>query len=104
MATTTKAQLEGLAVMIDQELRWAGLLPSDGSRVYLQYGNSQGNSYRLYTTHPDSTGLSDRVLHLGDGYLGKTRTEAYTALRFILRTLEAVSYSAHGWRNVNPKG
>jgi hypothetical protein len=77
--------------MISEEFRWAGLLP-DETKVVLDKGSKQfGRAYRLYTAgYAGNSGYSDKPLHLGDGYLGLTKREAYLSLRAILRTLEAV--------------
>ena len=91
MERTTERQLEQLVEMIAQEFRWANLLP-DETKVVLDKGSkTYGRAFRLYTTgYGSSSGYSDKPLHLGDGYLGMTKREAYLSLRAILRTLEAV--------------
>ena len=91
MERTTDRQLEQLVEMIAQEFRWANLLP-DETKVVVEHGSkTYGRAFRLYTTgYGSSSGYSDKPLHLGDGYLGMTKREAYQSLRAILRTLEAV--------------
>ena len=91
MERTTDRQLEQLVEMIAQEFRWANLLP-DETKVVVEHGSkTYGRAFRLYTTgYGSSSGYSDKPLHLGDGYLGMTKREAYLSLRAILRTLEAV--------------
>jgi hypothetical protein len=91
MERTTDRQLDQLVKMISEEFRWAGLLP-DETKVILDKGSKQfGRAYRLYTAgYGLNSGYSDKPLHLGDGYLGLTKREAYLSLRAILRTLEAV--------------
>ena len=91
MERTTDRQLDQLIKMIADEFRWANLLP-DETKVLLDKGSkTNGRAYRLYTTgYANNSGWSDKPLHLGDGYLGITKREAYLSLRAILRTLEAV--------------
>ena len=91
MERTTDRQLDQLIKMIADEFRWANLLP-DETKVLLDKGSkTNGRAYRLYTTgYANNSGWSDKPLHLGDGYLGLTKREAYLSLRAILRTLEAV--------------
>ena len=91
MERTTDRQLDQMVKMISEEFRWAGLLP-DETKVILDKGSKQfGRAYRLYTAgYAGNSGYSDKPLHLGDGYLGLTKREAYLSLRAILRTLEAV--------------
>ena len=91
MERTTDRQLDQMVKMISEEFRWAGLLP-DETKVVLDKGSKQfGRAYRLYTAgYAGNSGYSDKPLHLGDGYLGLTKREAYLSLRAILRTLEAV--------------
>ena len=91
MERTTDKQLDQLVKMIADEFRWANLLP-DETKVLLDKGSkTNGRAYRLYTTgYANNSGWSDKPLHLGDGYLGITKREAYLSLRAILRTLEAV--------------
>lgn len=91
MERTTDKQLEQLVKMIADEFRWANLLP-DETKVVLDKGSkTYGRAYRLYTAgYAGNSGYSDKPLHLGDGYLGLTKREAYLSLRAILRTLEAV--------------
>jgi uncharacterized protein (DUF736 family) len=91
MDRVTDYQLDQLAKMISEELRWAGLLP-DATKVVLDKGSKTGGrAYRIFTTgYGVGSGWSDRPLHLGDGYLGLTKREAWLSLRAILRTLEAV--------------
>jgi hypothetical protein len=91
MERTTDRQLEQLAKMISEELRWANLLPNETKVVLDKGSKTYGRAYRIYTTgYGDNGGYSDKPLHLGDGYLGTTKREAYLSLRAILRTLEAV--------------
>ena len=87
----TTHQLEQLVRMISEEMRWAGLLP-EGTKVILEQGSkTYGRAYRIYTVNYDKHGgYSDSPLHLGDGFLGATKREAWIALRSILRTFEAV--------------
>jgi len=91
MERTTDRQLEQLVKMISEELRWANLLPNE-TKVILDKGSkTYGRAYRIYTTgYGPNSGYSDKPLHLGDGYLGITKREAWLSLRAILRTLEAV--------------
>ena len=91
MERTTDRQLDQLIKMIADEFRWANLLP-DETKVVLDKGSkTNGRAYRLYTAgYASNSGWSDKPLHLGDGYLGLTKREAYLSLRAILRTLEAV--------------
>ena len=91
MERTTEKQLEQLAKMISEELKWANLLPNETKVVLDKGGKTYGRAYRIYTTgYEGNSGYSDKPLHLGDGYLGITKREAYLSLRAILRTLEAV--------------
>lgn len=87
----TAYQLEQLVKMISDELRWAGLLP-ESTKVILEQGSkTYGRAYRIYTVNYDKGGgYSDSPLHLGDGFLGATKREAWLSLRAILRTFEAV--------------
>ena len=92
MERITEERLDQLVKMIAEEFRWAGLLP-DETKVILEKGSkTYGRAYRLYTTGYESKGgeWSDKPLHLGDGFLGLTKREAWLSLRAILRTLEAV--------------
>jgi hypothetical protein len=91
MERTTERQLEQLVKMITEEFRWANLLPAETKVVLDKGSKTYGRAYRLYTTgYEGNSGYSDKPLHLGDGYLGMTKSEAYLSLRAILRTLEAV--------------
>ena len=91
MERTTEKQLEQLAKMISEELKWANLLPNETKVVLDKGSKTYGRAYRIYTTgYEGNSGYSDKPLHLGDGYLGITKREAYPSLRAILRTLEAV--------------
>ena len=91
MERTTEKQLEQLAKMISEELKWANLLPNETKIVLDKGSKTYGRAYRIYTTgYEGNSGYSDKPLHLGDGYLGITKREAYLSLRAILRTLEAV--------------
>ena len=91
MERTTERQLEQLVKMIAEEFKWANLLPNETKVVLDKGSKTYGGAYRLYTTgYEGSSGWSDKPLHLGDGYLGITKREAYLSLRAILRTLEAV--------------
>jgi hypothetical protein len=91
MERTTEKQLEQLAKMISEELKWANLLPNETKVVLDKGSKTYGRAYRIYTTgYEGNSGYSDKPLHLGDGYLGITKREAYLSLRAILRTLEAV--------------
>ena len=91
MERTTERQLEKLVEMIAQEFKWAKLLP-DETKIILEKGSkTYGRAFRLYSTgYENNSGYSDKPLHLGDGFLGHTKHEAYLSLRAILRTLEAV--------------
>ena len=92
MERITDSRLDQLVTMIAEEFRWAGLLP-EGVKVILDKGSkTYGRAYRLYTTGYENKGggWSDKPLHLGDGFLGLTKREAWLTLRAILRTLEAV--------------
>jgi len=91
MERTTDRQLEQLVKMISEEFKWANLLPNE-TKVILDKGSkTYGRAYRIYTTgYGANSGYSDKPLHLGDGYLGITKREAWLSLRAILRTLEAV--------------
>lgn len=87
----TTHQLEQLVKMISEEMRWAGLLPESTKVVFEQGTKTYGRAYRIYTVNYDKGGgYMDSPLHLGDGYLGMTKREAWIALRAILRTFEAV--------------
>ena len=91
MERTTERQLEQLVKMMTEEFRWANLLPAETKVVLDKGSKTYGRAYRLYTTgYEGNSGYSDKPLHLGDGYLGMTKSEAYLSLRAILRTLEAV--------------
>ena len=91
MERTTEKQLEQLAKMISEELKWANLLPNETKVVLDKGSKTYGRAYRICTTgYEGNSGYSDKPLHLGDGYLGITKREAYLSLRAILRTLEAV--------------
>jgi hypothetical protein len=91
MERTTDQQLDQLVKMISEEFRWADLLPNETKVVLDKGSKTYGRAYRLYTAgYGESSGYSDKPLHLGDGYLGMTKREAYLSLRAILRTLEAV--------------
>jgi hypothetical protein len=91
MERTTDKQLEQLAKMISEELKWANLLPNETKVVLDKGSKTYGRAYRIYTTgYEGNSGYSDKPLHLGDGYLGITKREAYLSLRAILRTLEAL--------------
>jgi hypothetical protein len=91
MERTTERQLEQLVKMITEEFRWANLLPAETKVVLDKGSKTYGPAYRLYTTsYEGNSRYSDKPLHLGDGYLGMTKSEAYLSLRAILRTLEAV--------------
>jgi hypothetical protein len=91
MERTTDQQLDQLVKMISDEFRWADLLPNETKVVLDKGSKTYGRAFRLYTTgYEGSSGYSDKPLHLGDGYLGMTKREAYLSLRAILRTLEAV--------------
>jgi hypothetical protein len=95
MERITERQLDQLVKMIAEEFRWAGLMP-DETKVILDKGSkTYGRAYRLYTTGYEGKGggWSDKPLHLGDGFLGATKREAWLSLRAILRTLEAVRHS-----------
>ena len=94
MERTTERQLEQLVKMISEEFRWANLLPAETKVVLDKGSKTYGRAYRLYTTgYEGNSGYSDKPLHLGDGYLGMTKSEAYLSLRAILRTLEAVRWA-----------
>lgn len=95
MERVTERQLEQLAKMIQEEMRWAGLITSTTERVIVDMGSkTYGRAYRIYTTDIEKGGgLSDAPLHLGDGYLGQTKREAWLCLRSILRTFEAMRHS-----------
>jgi hypothetical protein len=92
MERTTDRQLEQLVKMIAEEFKWANLLPNETKIVLDKGSKTYGRAYRLYTTGnlAEAVGWSHKPLHLGDGYLGITKREAYLSLRAILRTLEAV--------------
>ena len=91
MERTTDRQLDQLIKMIADEFRWPNLLPDETKELLDKGSKTNGRAYRLYTTgYANNSGWSDKPLHLGDGYLGITKREAYLSLRAILRTLEAV--------------
>jgi hypothetical protein len=88
--TITADRLKKLVTMIGEELRWLELM-NDTDRMVLDEGSkTYGRAYRIYRCRKDSGAYSDSPLHLGDGYLGMTKREAYLSLVAILRTLEAV--------------
>lgn len=87
----TDKQLEGIVKMITEEFRWANLLPDETKIVFQKGSKNMGIAYRIYTAgYGENSGWSDKPLHLGDGFLGQTKREAWLSLRAILRTLEAV--------------
>jgi len=92
MERITEHRLEALAKMIHEEMRWAGLITSTTERVVLEMGSkTYGRAYRLYTTDVEQGGgYSDKPLHLGDGFLGLTKREAWLSLIAILRAFEAM--------------
>jgi len=87
----TDRQLEGIVKMITEEFRWANLLPDETKIVFQKGSKNMGIAYRIYSAgYGENSGWSDKPLHLGDGFLGQTKYEAWLSLRAILRTLEAV--------------
>jgi hypothetical protein len=87
----TDKQLEQIVQMITEEFRWANLLPNETKIVFQKGSKNMGHAYRIYSAgYGENSGWSDKPLHLGDGFLGQTKREAWLSLRAILRTLEAV--------------
>ena len=87
----TDKQLEQIVKMISEEFRWANLLPDETKIVFQKGSKNMGIAYRIFSTgYGENSGWSDKPLHLGDGFLGQTKREAWLSLRAILRTLEAV--------------
>lgn len=95
MERITTHRLEQLVKMIHEEMRWAGLITSTTEKLILDQGSkTYGRAYRIYTTDIEQGGgYSDAPLHLGDGYLGQTKREAYLSLRAILRTFETMRWA-----------
>ena len=78
---TTQKDLDyQLGVLADEMARACidptGLVLQNGSKTY-------GRAYRLHFRDPETGGLSD-VPALRSSYLGMTKTEADTALRFLI--------------------
>lgn len=99
MERITEQRLDQLVAMISEELRWADLITSTTNVILEKGSKTYGRAYRLYTWDVEKGGgYSDKPLHLGDGFLGLTKREAWLSLRAILRTLEAVR---HNTKEVN---
>lgn len=90
MARVTGGQLQQVTGSIEHLLRTLGMI-GDGDRMVIEIGSkTYGRAFRIYRVGEGSTGLSDAPLHLGDGFLGLTSTDALRSLRMIRCTLSSV--------------
>ena len=89
MARVTGGQLQQVTGSIEHLLRTLGMI-GDGDRMVVEIGSkTYGRAFRIYRQGVN-TGLSDAPLHLGDGFLGLTSTDALRSLRMIRCTLSSV--------------
>ena len=90
MDRISNADVKSRLVAVENRLRDLGILEGD-ARLILQTGG-EGYAYRLYSTGgSNGSGWSSAPLHLsGDGFLGKTKREAWVSLRIMDDLLWAV--------------
>ena len=89
MARVKGETLRHFGERIQDEMQELGMLPKEHHVVVEMGTKTYGRAYRIYTKDINSGGLSDRPLHLGDGFLGLTSGEALQSLRCIYYALHA---------------
>ena len=98
---TTQTDLDYRLGVLADEMTRAGI---DSTNLALQNGSkTYGRAYRLHFRDPVTGGLSD-VPALRSSYLGMTKTEADTALRFLIDGLRIARDSAQRRPRADPRG